>query len=526
MQRTTGGIAQRRCRLLFLITAIVGCNPSAPTDRSGGANVPAVRAADVGQSSSTVVATVAAAKSPGDADLSVAVTSEMAEHSGGSSNAASQFRHADDRPPLDELLLSREGIQVYRSKRLILLSDCPAGQVEALPQLADQLFESLESRLGVLLPAKNGEAFQLTGCVMDAEERFRNAGLLPEFEFAIRHGRHLNYRFWMRNVTSDYYRRHLLLHEFTHCFLMCENGMQDIPPLWYTEGIAEYFATHDASAANSDAVRFGVLPKSIDQHSGWGRISEIRRSFNERPIGSPLPAKPAEPALPKDWDAGFTPLSSVLQPQTPLFVQDLQYAQAWALYWLLEHHPALDLQRKEFHPVRTAADFQAAIQQLYPELQRLLAVDWLLFQDSLIEGFDADHGFPQRPAVLEVAQSHETNCRIAAQSGWQFTGLTAKSGSRLAVHSSGRFTIATDPQPWISEPQGVTIRYHRGRPLGELSAMLVAPDGSRASRRIPVGTSVELIVPFEAEIWLQLNDSAASRSDNQGSVDVTMTTSQ
>lgn len=147
-------------------------------------------------------------------------------------------RLADDRPALNESQLAAEGIKVYRSRHLVLLTDCPAEQAESLPGLADALFAVLETRLGRLLPAPDGADFQVTGCLMDAEERFRRAGLLPEIEFSIRHGRHLNYRFWMRNQATDYYRRHLLLHEFTHCFMSCEYGMRDIPPLWYTEGIA------------------------------------------------------------------------------------------------------------------------------------------------------------------------------------------------------------------------------------------------------------------------------------------------
>jgi hypothetical protein len=91
-------------------------------------------------------------------------------------------------------------------------------------------------------------------------------------------------------------------------------------------------------------------------------------------------------------------------------------------------------------------------------------------------------------------------------------------GCLLSVHSSGRFEVHDEPRPWVSEPQGITIEYHRGRPLGEVVGMLVSPDGTFASRRIVIGTGSQLDVPEDSELWLQLNDSAARRRGNRGEV--------
>lgn len=436
---------------------------------------------------------------------------------------ADRFRSADDRPPWDESQLAAAGIRVYRSKRLILLSDCPAEQVQLLPAIADELYQALESRVGKLWPAADGSEFQLTGCVMDAEERFRTCDLLPEIEFQIRHGRHLNYRFWMRNPSTDYYRRHLLLHEFTHCYLSCEYGMSDIPPLWYTEGIAEYFATHVPGIGAGQAMQFGIMPESIDAFRGWGRISEIQRSFSTQPIRSSEPVPDAQAA---QWDAGFTALSAVLAPKSRLFIQDSQYAHAWALCWLLHNHPDLAANQAEFDVVRTAEQFQTAFARIDPAVLQKLAVDWLLFQDSVIEGFDVLRSFPSRTVALhstKLAASEVRELEIAAAAGWQSTGILCSADSRLQIEAKGRFTVRNTTTAWPSEPQGITIEYHRGRPVGELIGMLVAPDGSRASRRFPIATLATFRAPFEAELWLQLNESAAGRSDNDGVVRVTVT---
>ena len=187
-----------------------------------------------------------------------------------------RFRLPDDRPKLNHDELRAQGLRIVESEHLSLVTDLPLESVAELPPLADALFATLEKRLGKLAPDIPGTKFQVTGFLMDARDRFERAGVLPPEQFPIRHGRHLGYQFWINNQTADYYRRHLLLHEFVHCFMMCEYGMRDIPPLWYTEGIAEYYATHqlNADVAKSE---FGILPQSTAGFEGWHRITALQR---------------------------------------------------------------------------------------------------------------------------------------------------------------------------------------------------------------------------------------------------------
>ena len=196
--------------------------------------------------------------------------------------APQRFRLPDDRPTLNAEELLAHGLRMVESKHLVLVTDLPHESVAELPRLADALFANLEQRLGKLSPNIAGTEFKVTGFLMDARDRFKQAGVLPPDEFTIRHGRHLGYQFWINNQPADYYRRHLMLHEFVHCFMMCEYGMNDIPPLWYTEGIAEYFATH---GLNTDVAKseFGILPTSREGFEGWHRIAEVRRHFNQEP---------------------------------------------------------------------------------------------------------------------------------------------------------------------------------------------------------------------------------------------------
>jgi hypothetical protein len=50
--------------------------------------------------------------------------------------------------------------------------------------------------------------------------------------------------------------------------------------------------------------------------------------------------------------------------------------------------------------------------------------------------------------------------------------------------------------------------------------MLVAPGGSVCSGRIPIGREGSINAEVDSELWLQVNDSANSRSDNSGSASV------
>jgi hypothetical protein len=418
---------------------------------------------------------------------------------------ADEFRLPDDRPALDRSRLESCGLRVLESKHLILITDAPLAEVQDLPPLADALFVELERQLGSLKPDRSGRDFQLTGYVIGAKERFEEANVLPPESVVIRHGRHIGYQFWMNNQTSPYYRRHLLLHEFIHCFMMCEHGMADIPPLWYSEGIAEYFATHELSEDIS-STRFGILPTTLDGFEGWGRVTEIRKNMKELTDN------------PDAWQSLMS-LERVRHPKDLNFASDLQYSQAWALVWLLRNHPELKPHFLSMSQTRTRGEFRDAEDAVPAEVWQKIAVLWPLFLASLTEGFEVEHSFPPLNAK---ASKPSVSGKVELQSGkeWQPTGVQIKRGTSVQLDCSGRYTVHDKPRPWVSEPQGITIDYANGRPLGEVTAMLVAPDGSSCSGRIPIGRENSFTAPVDSELWLQINDLANSRSDNSGSASV------
>ena len=332
--------------LLTLLIATIGCNeqPPAPTtttaESSAGTKQPNEPVATTEQS-------VPPATSPKQIDPSQETPpdtppTEPDQGGNATTNAAAgggtptKFRLADTRAAVNELRLQEHGIRRLQSRRLVLLTDLPAAEVADLPALADELFVALEQHFGKLPPALDGSEFQVTGHLIVDEDRFRAAALMPSSGFTFDHGRHLNYEFWMYNPTESYYRRHLMLHEFIHCFMTCESGMTDIPPLWYIEGMAEHFATHRAATAGEPVSQFGVLPPSFEGFEGWGRISELRRNYG-------LLQQTTADTLNIPSFADVTPASVVS------FNQGRQYAGSWGVCWLIHSHPQ---HQKTFAPLK------------------------------------------------------------------------------------------------------------------------------------------------------------------------------
>jgi hypothetical protein len=114
---------------------------------------------------------------------------------------------------------------------------------------------------------------------------------------------------------------------------------------------------------------------------------------------------------------------------------------------------------------------------------------------------------------------------IAADRGWQNSGLRLDAGVTYRLSAKGRYQVAKEPKTWWCEPGGVSIRYYQGRPLGILLAA-VRPDhpppGSTSVllRPIVVGLGATLLPKESGTLLLKINDSAAELGDNAGELKV------
>jgi hypothetical protein len=95
--------------------------------------------------------------------------------------------------------------------------------------------------------------------------------------------------------------------------------------------------------------------------------------------------------------------------------------------------------------------------------------------------------------------------------------------------------VATLPKPWLSEPQGISLRYFDGRPLGLLLATIRqdAPsppslDDEPSVRQpadgmlqvLPIGRETHLTAPATGTLCFRINDSWSELADNEGTVEI------
>lgn len=414
------------------------------------------------------------------------------------------YRPDDQRPVHDEAHLAALNIRKYESRRLRLYTDIPEADAQSLPMLADHAVEALFAYFGPLPPARDGSDFQMTGYLFRSEALFREAGLIPVDLPTFEHGRHRRNEFWMRDQTYDYYRRHLLIHEITHCVMTYLPETR--APVWYLEGMAELFGTH---RLNSDGqFAWGVMPDAPENFAGLGRITLIRDEY----------ARGRDRSIPQ-----------ILQYQAEEFLEPAPYAWSWALCHFLARHPRYREKFQALGQHLTGDQFLRVFQELFATEERDLTTEWTLFTLNLQYGYDLERAAIEFRTGTPLA-AHEAPREVVVQAdrGWQSSGLFVEAGATYHLKASGRFTLADVPKPWVSEPQGVSIRYFDGFPLGQLLACLRQENEPTASGRetmtnvLPIGRERQFTAPVSGTLYLRLNDSWSELADNRGQVLVTL----
>jgi hypothetical protein len=412
------------------------------------------------------------------------------------------FRPDDEHPTHDDRKLAELGIRHFESTRLKLYTDIDPEVAATLPPLIDQAYLALVDYFGPLPPNRARTEFHMTGYLIKDEALFREAGLIPGDLPPFEHGRHRRNEFWMREQKYAYYRRHLLIHEVTHCFMTV---MPDTDaPVWYMEGMAECFGTHRTDA--DGRTTFHVMPTSPEEFAGSGRITAVRTEFAEGRARS---------------------IPDILDLQPIEFLKTEQYAWAWALCTFLDTHPRY---QKRFRHLRGYLQRNAFPTEFFRAFQpdaRDLATEWTLYIQNLQYGYDTTRAAITFQPGMQLDDA-ETMRRADIQSdrGWQSSGVQVREGERYDIAATGQFELAKLPKPWISEAQGISFRYFNGRPLGELHGAIRTETGETGGaadsmlRSFPIGRAGTIQARFTGTLYLRLNDEWNSLADNQGAVSV------
>ncbi len=418
---------------------------------------------------------------------------------------AEAFRPPDQRPRHDLDLAKQHQIARYESKHLVLFTDIDPEQAKGLPAFFDQAYDALVEYFGPPPPAKDGSEYQLTGYLMQVRERFRQAGMLPK-EAEFQHGKNAGYEFWMDDQEFDYYRRHLLVHEGTHCFMMAreEKSGQSLP-LWYLEGTAELFGTH--SIDEKGKATFRAMPDKLERFLGFERIEMVRKAI----------------------DTGrFRSVRGVIELTNDEFTRDRAgpYAWSWAFCKFLDTHPRYQKRFRELGQHLVGDEFGELMQESFAPDKDVLWAEWEQFARTLEYRYDIPRSAIafEKGTPLIVGETRELPIR--ADIGWQSSKIWLEADTDYEISATGKVVLQKALKQSDSEAEGISIYYASGRPIGRLLGAIQAtepPDEQgRGSLRdvLDLGKSRTIRPTIAGTLYLRVNESWGDLADNTGSFQV------
>jgi len=204
------------------------------------------------------------------------------------------------------------------------------------------------------------------------------------------------------------------------------------------------------------------------------------------------------------------------------------YAWGWAACEFLSRHP---LAREKFPLLweklrRNPRKFNATFERMYDDSSKELERDWAFFVRDMDYGADA-----ARSALQELKQKVDGTFGLAVNRSWQNLAQPVKKGDQFKVTASGRFLVRSsggdEQKPWPCEAGGVSIKYFRGRKLGELQAFVVPVGDSDdvmaklcQSDPIPVGLTKVITADTDGLLCFRINESPAEMADNEGNLEL------
>ncbi|MEO1524537.1 MAG: hypothetical protein AAFX06_03835 [Planctomycetota bacterium] len=397
---------------------------------------------------------------------------------------------------------SAQPFQTVEGEHIVLLADSGSRQsLELLVQSFDAAVPQWQRFWGI--PRGSLRGWKVKACVMNDVDAFRASGDLP-LELSIPFGYALGDNIWVRRQSSEYYTRHLLLHEGVHALAIHQFG--GTGPSWYAEGLAELLSVHRDAGAD---VRINVVPDSRDAVPFWGRFKLMTQ---------------------RRGSGGVPTIDRVLEYPLDLKSDVESYGWSWAVAMLLTEYP--EYRGSYLKAARNGNDrTEAFTQTMRSELRAqwpIVQARWRLLAETL------DYGFDWKRERVALAMSdplwdgRPVSVEIAADEGWQSLGIRFAPGTKLSLRAAGRCTLADTPKPWISEPSGVTIEYAGGRPIGQLLVAELPNATSEQKELRPLDIQTlenSLEINVEQHCWLvfRVNDHLAGRGDNRGGYAITVT---
>jgi hypothetical protein len=387
------------------------------------------------------------------------------------------------------------GIRELVGTHLRLWTEVPSSPtVDELPRVFDAAVPQWAEYFRV--SPERFENWQVQAFLIKDRARFAALGLLPEKNSDYVNGYALGNELWLDEQPSDYYRRHLLLHEGTHSFMLAFLGAGG--PGWYMEGTAELFGTH---RWEDGKLELRVFPENREAVPMWGRIKLIREAVRH------------DKAL-------SLPQVLAISNREALAVDS--YAWCWALSKFLDSHPKYGERFRQLASQVREPEFNKRFRNLYHLEWSSLQFEWEAFLNALDYRYDSERMIVEHAAVKPPDKSIDVSVEV--DRGWQAAPLILRKGRKYQITATGRYQIAHDGQLGPCEPGGVTLRYHDGHPLGMLLGSLRTKSNAGSfAKPVALGLNATLVPDDDAILYLRVNDSPAELSDNKGTLEVRIT---
>ena len=402
-----------------------------------------------------------------------------------------------DLPAIDQRRSAAAGIRKLSGRHVELYTDLPAGEVDELPAVFDAAVPLWCDYFGI--ERASAAEWKIVGHVMQSKERFLGAGLYDESLPDFPHGFSKGSQLWLYDQPSAYYRRHLLVHEGTHCFMY--RWLGGAGPPWYMEGMAELLGTHRWEAGR---LTLAVMPDRKEDFPYWGRVKIVQ---DEYAAGRGLL------------------LEAVMRFTNQAHLKTEPYGWSWAAAAFLDAHP---LTQGEFRGLKSqvsdrSGDFSERFQDRLRPHWRAISEDWQVFVAECDYGYDFARAAIVRKDAEPLPAGGATFPLDTAR-GWQSTGFRLEGGKSYTISASGRFQVAGGERPWPCEAGGVTIRYHNGMPLGMLMGLVCDDErhnvAAALAGRQTIGLASVLTPTESGVLYLSINEAASGLADNRGTLEV------
>jgi len=344
----------------------------------------------------------------------------------------------------DEETLDEHGLSRIDAVPFIFISDLRVDQLQPIIETAPALIAMWDQTFGPMTKTPTWVVF-----IMEKVGPFKKLNLLPRDGAAVPHGLQLEDRVWIRVQETEYYTRHLFLHEATHARMMAVSQFQGDGTLWFHEGIAEYIATHIIDSSTS-RIQLTAWPRDPRQLPGWNHFTKLQEA-NKADRTSTLP-----------WILAYQADSYRRRDGQP-------YADSWALCQFLSLHPQY---RDALSRCLKSSNWENVLQELTEPLLKdsTIQLEWLAWLAAISPRDDSI-----QPVVSLPSMDAFSLAPFPVQT-WVDLSSDQLSGRPTEIKVDGRVNIRVKDRDVSSGPDGVTIEYRHGYPLGAVLGVITRRD--------------------------------------------------